>query len=379
MSLCALIFFLLFFYPQAVTSLGKLPFFFSVPMGLLFLWIAFQGTFISLNVYATGTELVKWTAFATVFLLIQLLPEHSIIFLMAVLVLTGVLESAYGLFEVLARHEKILWKAKEHYLGFVTGTYFNRNHFAGLLELCLGIHLGLGLHFFRNRNYFYSLLLRLSSVLVFTAFFYTGSRMGILSFFLSFFISLPFLFKKLSKTAFVFALFVCLAGGLGFFFGFQPLFSRLDALKGSLENWEGGRFLVWQDALRMLTDHLWQGIGLGSFEWIFPAYQSKKLLMGWAHAHNDYLELAIELGLPGFLVLVFSFSSFYILSVSKGIKSAASSSALVWGASVSTLSLLFHAVTDFNFSIPANMFLWISLNGMVFKLLNLTSDSGKQS
>lgn len=63
------------------------------------------------------------------------------------------------------------------------------------------------------------------------------------------------------------------------------------------------RFAIWQDTALGLT--LW-GHGLGSFFQLYPVVQQyTDALAGRAdHAHNDYLEAAFELGLPGAVALV---------------------------------------------------------------------------
>ncbi len=60
----------------------------------------------------------------------------------------------------------------------------------------------------------------------------------------------------------------------------------------------------------VLKDHIWLGGGLGSFEPLYKVYEDPETVgLKFAnHAHNDYLQWAIETGLPGIvLVSVFLF------------------------------------------------------------------------
>ncbi len=59
-----------------------------------------------------------------------------------------------------------------------------------------------------------------------------------------------------------------------------------------------GRVAAWNDTLKLVRAHPWTGVGLGCFQYAFTAVQSTQLTYLVDHAHNDYLELAAELGLP---------------------------------------------------------------------------------
>jgi O-antigen ligase len=67
------------------------------------------------------------------------------------------------------------------------------------------------------------------------------------------------------------------------------------------------RFQTYLATLTMIADHPWLGIGLGSFETVFPSYRTAALgsFGVWDHAHNSLLELTAELGIPiGVIVLL---------------------------------------------------------------------------
>jgi tetratricopeptide (TPR) repeat protein len=71
------------------------------------------------------------------------------------------------------------------------------------------------------------------------------------------------------------------------------------------------RIIVWRNCLEMAKDHPLLGIGAGNFKIFYPAY-SHKAVVDLAYdttrilgkAHNDYIQTAVELGLPGMLLFI---------------------------------------------------------------------------
>jgi O-antigen ligase len=64
------------------------------------------------------------------------------------------------------------------------------------------------------------------------------------------------------------------------------------------------RFLIWHGALKMALDAPWLGIGLGTFWLAWPPYRLPADSSAGFYVHNDYLQLWIETGLPGLLLLL---------------------------------------------------------------------------
>ncbi len=63
------------------------------------------------------------------------------------------------------------------------------------------------------------------------------------------------------------------------------------------------RLLIFRAGLDMLHDTPWYGSGYGSFHMRYPAYQSLQDTSSGQYAHNDYLQVLIELGYPGLLLV----------------------------------------------------------------------------
>jgi O-antigen ligase len=64
------------------------------------------------------------------------------------------------------------------------------------------------------------------------------------------------------------------------------------------------RFLIWQGSWEMLKEFPWWGIGLGNYSLAWPPYWNPEDASAGFFVHNDYLQIWIEAGLPGLLLLV---------------------------------------------------------------------------
>ncbi|MFQ5460016.1 MAG: O-antigen ligase family protein, partial [Anaerolineae bacterium] len=68
-----------------------------------------------------------------------------------------------------------------------------------------------------------------------------------------------------------------------------------------------GRVALWRDVLEMIAQHPAAGVGLNNFPLEFgqrPEYEGFFVYAGIPHAHNVYLQAAIDYGVPGFAAVV---------------------------------------------------------------------------
>jgi O-antigen ligase len=128
-----------------------------------------------------------------------------------------------------------------------------------------------------------------------------------------------------------------------------------------------GRVRLAAAALRAGLDFLPFGSGLGTFADVFRRFQSGELLGYIDHAHNDYAEAFVELGVAGMVAIA--------LLAAAGIARwdallrggvARSLGALQLGAGLAVLALAVHGAFDFNFHIPANATFFAFLAGVFF-------------
>jgi O-antigen ligase len=247
------------------------------------------------------------------------------------------------------------------------GTYVNRNHYAGLMEMLIPIVAVNALSPSRgpSRRSFlgFAALLPIASSLL------TGSRGG----FVALLAEIVILAAILSKSgSFAARRNLLTFGVLGItvvailFFWMDPgevskrlggVFNR--TISSTLSGEE--REAVALDCLRILRDHPWVGTGLGSFETVYPGYQSLPNEDIWQHAHNDYAEALAETGLAGGVLIVSALLMFFSLAFRN--LSARLSQHGGWiqlGAALGCCGLLVHSYFDFNLRIPANA-MWFAV------------------
>ncbi|MBU0736257.1 MAG: hypothetical protein KKG10_19145, partial [Proteobacteria bacterium] len=87
--------------------------------------------------YPVRMSIIRLTVYGLFFLgLIQVLNSKKRIDLpISLILITGCFEALYGLIQTYSGSEHIWWFKKQAYRGDVCGTYINRNHFAGFMEM----------------------------------------------------------------------------------------------------------------------------------------------------------------------------------------------------------------------------------------------------
>src|SRR5690606_30474680 len=119
-------------------------------LALTQLWVAEQWLLgISVDQGETFDYLMLGIGYTLLFLLIVGLfdTRRRITLLLATLLVSGTVQAFYGSFMTLSGTEWLLFGPKEDYIGVVTGTFVNRNHLAGYLEMTTACGIGLMLAF----------------------------------------------------------------------------------------------------------------------------------------------------------------------------------------------------------------------------------------
>jgi O-antigen ligase len=122
---------------------------------------------------------------------------------------------------------------------------------------------------------------------------------------------------------------------------------------------------IWRDDLRLIRQHPWLGTGLGTFPVAFTAVQTTFLGEFVNHAHNDYLELAGDLGVPAALALIAGIFFVFVRAVRTFLFGEGNFERIVaLGCAGSITAMLLHAMADFNLYIPGNALVFSIILGL---------------
>jgi O-antigen ligase len=340
--------------------------------------------------FITQIEFFKWFALIVLFLFLLKWKgfEKGKSTLIAVIMFIGILESLYGMIEFFSGHKHILHVEASSLISSVSGTFINRNYFAGYLLMV--IPLAIGYIFYResfNKDTSVGWHRRLSSldgktyffvfgvILMILGLLFSASRMGILSLLFSFtVVALSFRNlereQRVSKTPiFIFGL-ALLWGAL---IGLDAVISRFFAVSEGLKN----RWEIWGNTLQIIKDFPLLGSGLGTFTQVFRAYRSFHVEGLVTHAENDFLQLASEAGLAGTGLLTIAFLFLFYKAFS-GIRKLSPEDPRKYigiGGLVGTLALLIHSMVERNIQIPANAFLFTFILALALKLSTRKTES----
>ncbi len=300
-----------------------------------------------------------------------------------VMLAVGLIEAVYGLIQALVPTLGVLWVDYiQAYMGDARGTFINRNHFAGFIEMVWPIALGFTLaqggwrqgytlkQILSSESLNRQALLALGVVVLLLGLLFSHSRAGITGASMGF-LTFILLSRNRSRemSRFIRSMLVGIIGLLVFYCAIMGTGSIADRF---LRLEEGdSRLNIWRDSLSIIRDHPF-GIGLRNYENVFPVYNASNLSAGTVvdYAHNDYLQLLIEAGWIGFLAAISGFTIFMWKSLTKIRRMDSHKDPLRFflavGAFSGLISMAFHSFFDFNLQIPANCIYFVALLAIVY-------------
>jgi len=330
--------------------------------------------------FATKIEFLKWLTLSGLFffLLNWRNSNKDVIPLIIIIMFVGIAESLYGMLEFFSGHRYIL--NLDMKISSVTGTFINRNYFAGYLLMVIPLSVG----YFFSREVFQrsrfmgwrhwlssldgkTLLISFGIIVMILGLLFSASRMGIVSLLLSFSL-MSFLFRKSQRgqrfsktTALIFGLALLWAVWIGL----DAVISRFFAVSEGFEE----RWRFWVNTFQIFKDFPLFGSGLGTFVHIFPMFRSFHIRGLVTHAENDFLQLLSEVGLigTGLLLILFLFLFFRVVSGVRSLSQRDPQKYIGLGGVVGILALMFHSLVERNIQIPANAFLFTFIFALILR------------
>jgi O-antigen ligase len=346
---------------------------------------AFSGSsgYLSLDRDKTVKSLLSFSAYVTyAFLLMASLRRTRELqrFALALIAFCVGL-SLYGLLRM-QLHSPQIWDWKNHLIkpGRVSATFLNPDHFASYLVMAVYLIFGYFLANLRSlpsamgktafRRWLNLLkadhssapklfLLLFLIALTVLSLIYTLSRGGVIAFCVSMGCCLFLLFMRTRKPVYLILLII-----VGLFVGYyiqvvgtSPLLEKIEQTRREMVIVEEyGRLPLYRISLKLWRNFPWLGSGLGTVPVIFPMVQSDKLAGTYIpYIHNDWLQLAIEIGWLGIGLSALCIGS-VILTVLRRWRRTSDPWGFGFGLAAlgGTLAMAIHSLLDFSLRVPGN-------------------------
>ncbi|MGZ5468667.1 MAG: O-antigen ligase family protein [Candidatus Aminicenantales bacterium] len=305
--------------------------------------------------------------------------------LIVVILASAVFQAIYGMAETFSGHNMLLGRAKRYYLDSVTGTFVNRNHFSGFLEMAFPLSLGYLLVkaryfamekgmtlrrrvlWFSQESLQWTLLLGLVPVFIGVGLVFSKSRSGILV------LAVTAVLATVATASWrqfsgedreaasgsreqrglgpIVRLVVMVVLAVAVWIGIGPVVERFSETDISAE----GRRIVYRNTAEMIGDFPLAGTGKGTYVNAYPMYEKVDDRVRLSFAHNDYLEYAAENGVIGGGALILAGIGLVVWLVGMWRRRRSSfAKGIGLGALLGVTAIFLHGFTDFNLQITAN-------------------------
>jgi O-antigen ligase len=281
----------------------------------------------------------------------------------------GAVLASFSLIQGISSNGRLYWLRQPVHGGWIYGPYVNHNHYAGLIEMLVPVPLVLALT--RLASSKTRAAAAAAAAIMVGTIFLSGSRGGMIAIVAELVILGVFLARqnllvkpKLNlNTAIGIGIFLTIVVALLVWIGGGELTRRIASVGSSHSEITADiRFDINRDGLKMFLKKPVLGWGLGTFPVVYPQFRTFYTNFFVNEAHNDYLQLLVEMGLLGFGTMIWFVLTLYARAFKK-IKnwtseiSGATTLACVLGLS----GILVHSAFDFNLQIPANAALFYVL------------------
>ncbi len=272
--------------------------------------------------------------------------------------------AVFAIFQSITSNGQLYWFVTPSLGGWIYGPYVNHNHYAGLMEMLIPVPLVAALTDLAQKKQ--KMLALGAAALMASTIFLSGSRGGMIAFLVQLTILGAFLIKRKKSRTLAFALagFLMVLIGLAIWLGGSELGDRVISIRSesSTEISGGTRLAIVKDSWKMWRARPLFGWGLGNFPEVYPQYRSFYTNLFVNQAHNDYVQLMVEMGAIGFAIMLWFLVRMYFAAAPKlGNWASNINGALTLAATLGVSGILVHSLVDFNLQIPANASLFYVL------------------
>jgi O-antigen ligase len=123
------------------------------------------------------------------------------------------------------------------------------------------------------------------------------------------------------------------------------------------------RYTIFEQTIKGIKDAPYVGTGSGSYSQIFPMYQNEALSFPITHAHNTYLENALELGIPATAILMLALLWILVICFSALRHHGRRANIPCMGIAITTL-VGGHSLVDYTMTVPAIAVTYAALLGV---------------
>jgi O-antigen ligase len=266
-----------------------------------------------------------------------------------IMIVFGASYALFALTQDLTSNAKLFWLRTPRFSGSIFGSYVNRNHYAGLMEMLAPIPLAVS--FSRLLPGVQRVLVGFCGILMASTIFLCGSRGGMIAFTLEIVLLGALLLSSQRRAPAMLAYAAVCISVLVFIFLSNN--GRGLARIGDLS--PGIRPQIMRDGVTMFSKKPVWGWGLDTFPTVYPQYRSFYTNLFINEAHNDYVQLLVETGVIGCALMVW-----FLIGVYRQGLAALRHWRNHWDRTVSLAALIgctgimIHSFVDFNLHITAN-------------------------
>ncbi len=293
-----------------------------------------------------------------VFLTMQTLRRSSQAKALAVAItIYGIAVAAFALLQGLSPNGKVYWLFTPRSGGWIYGPYVSHNNYAGLMEMLVPIPLVFCLTRYTQGHI--RTEIAAGAALMAGTIFLSGSRGGMVSFVAEMILFAVVLIKmqKGAKVAAGVGIFAVVTAALLLWVGGMELSKRVSTIgtEAKQELSGGLRWTIDKDGIRMFAHKPVLGWGLGAFPVAYPQFRSFYTTFFINDAHNDYLQIVVETGAVGLVVILW-----FVVAIYRGaFRKLADwpddiNGAVALACLLGCTGILVHSFVDFNLQIPAN-------------------------